>query len=519
MLLAAALSGGSVQALDSATPEEVAQLASRGFAQLALRRINAAQPGPEQDSADWAAWERERLQILFDQRRYREVVDRTSDLPQAIDAQFPCFALTLRARSLLALRQTRSARAAARELLWVHNRHADRAQLEEGRRLIVRTYLLEGLDDDAELAVRRYGQDFGTQAPQWMRLNARVMLQRGQPQSAFRLLENESSTKGRLLRSLAELEAFPDRAARIASTAAEQAQQAEEPALKRAYWMLAARAARRAGEPFDEIRYLEHALSLPHASERTLPLAEVDADQLWDRYLEVGKHIGNQEQRLIGRDEDWYFPATEALQEDPLRARVLFSVLAESGSTQQSRALAHEYLVGMLDELVNGRTLVRRMYLDSARYAEVESLPAVIRWRLIDDGLESGQVDAASRLIKGLSAPAGTNAFEWDLRRARVKIYTGDVDGGAAVLKRLLSTDAQPGEGERIDRLLEVILDLQAVRAHESALALLTSMLEKPHEAQQRRELLFWMAESAQALERHDEAAYLYLKAADSQAM
>ena len=39
-------------------------------------------------------------------------------------------------------------------------------------------------------------------------------------------------------------------------------------------------------------------------------------------------------------------------------------------------------------------------------------------------------------------------------------------------------------------------------------------MLDKPLEPQQRRELLFWMADSLQALQRYDEAAYLYLKSA-----
>jgi len=139
----------------------------------------------------------------------------------------------------------------------------------------------------------------------------------------------------------------------------------------------------------------------------------------------------------------------------------------------------------------------------------------VIRYRLIDEALESGDLSTASRLMAGLAEPPnGSDHFEWDLRRARVAIYTGDIKAGVDLLQQLLQGEQQTWDKQRVDRLLQVVFDLQTVKQHARALALFAELLGKPLGLQQRREILFWMADSLQGLERYDEAAYLYLKSA-----
>jgi len=89
-------------------------------------------------------------------------------------------------------------------------------------------------------------------------------------------------------------------------------------------------------------------------------------------------------------------------------------------------------------------------------------------------------------------------------------------------LQQLLDTGTADWSSKHADRLLQVLFDLQTVQHHREALELFGALLEKPLEAQQRREVLFWMAESLQALEQFDQAAYLYIKSAtltDLQAM
>jgi hypothetical protein len=361
----------------------------------------------------------------------------------------------------------------------------------------------------------RYRQDFGDENSQWRWLSAQVLLQAGDSESAFKLLKDDKTPRGTFLRYAAQLLMSPQQAPQVEQAAIKLAGQLEQPELQNAFWGLAAAAAKQSKQPFNQIEYLEHALSLPVDYELTHGLLEIDADELWDAYLRQGKRIGNQEQKLLGNDEDWYFPATEALVKDPLRARVMFSVLSEYGSSAERRFVAHGYLIGMLDELANGKTLVKRLYLESERYADVEDLPPVVRYRLIDAALESGDLKTASRLMAGLAAPPdSSDRFEWDLRRARVAIFTGEVDQGVELLQQLLVADDKDWDQQQVDRLLQVVFDLQTVQYHQQALALFAALLDKQLGQQQRRELLFWMADSLQVLGEYDQAAYLYLKSA-----
>ncbi len=504
-----------VLALDTGSLKELAELARAGAPQLALRRMDAEQPKPQQDLVEWTVWEQERLQILVSQDLYPLVIERVDELPESVNEHFRRLALSQKAEAQLQLGQADAARATARELLWFHNHTAQTGNSARWRRLVVRSYVLQDKNEDARLALLRYRQDFGDENPQWRWLSARVMLQTGSSESAFKLLKDDKSPQGEFLRYTAQLLMSPQQAPQVEKAAVTSAGQLEQPELQSAYWGLAAAAAKQAQQPFKQIEYLEHALSLPVDHELTHDLLEIDADQLWDAYLQEGKRIGNQEQKLLGNDDDWYFPATEALLEDPVRARVLFSVLAEYGSSAERRFVAHGYLVGMLDELAGGETLVKRLYLESERYADVEDLPPVIRYRLIDSALESGDLKTASRLMAGLAAPPdGGDRFEWDLRRARVAIFTGNVDQGVELLQQLLAPDDRDWDQQQVDRLLQVVFDLQTVQYHQQALVLFEALLDKQLDPQQRRELLFWMADSLQVLEQYDQAAYLFLKSA-----
>jgi hypothetical protein len=506
-----------VLALDTGSLKELAQLARAGAPQLALRRMDSKQPKAGQDLVEWTVWEQERLQILAGQGLHPLLIERVNHLPESVSESFLRLALSLKADAQLQLGQAGEARATLRELLWFHSDTAEPEPADSARwrRLVVRSYILEDRNEDARLALLRYRQDFGDENPQWRWLSAQVMLQAGDPESAFKLLQDDVTPQGEYLRFAAQLLMSPQRAPELEQVAVQRAKRLEQPELQAAFWGLAAAAAKRDNKPFKRIEYLEHALSLPGDHELMHGLVEIDADQLWEAYLEQGQLIGNQEQKLLGNDEDWYFPATEALDKDPLRARVLFSVLSEYGSSAERRSVAHGYLLEMFDELANGKALVKRLYLESQRYADVDDLPSVVRYRLIDEALESGQLNTASHLMAGLAEPPdGGDRFEWDLRRARVAIFTGDVDQGVELLQQLLASDERDWNQQRVDRFLQVIFDLQTIQYHRQALMLFAALLEKRLEQQQRRELLFWMADSSQVLGQYDQAAYLYLKSA-----
>ncbi len=410
----------AAQAFDVSSLNELAQLARAGAPQLALKRMNAEQPPADKDLVAWTAWEQERLQILFGQGLFEILIDRVDRIPVAVAPAFRQQALTLKADALLQLGDAARARGTLRELLWFDAADERREILARWRQLVIRSYVMEDQIEDARLALQRYRQDFGDESPQWRWLSAQVMLQAGAATAARDLLRDDDSQQGQFLHYSAELETSPDRAADIARTAAKLAGQAKTPGMQSAFWGLAAKAAARSGTMDEQIKYLEKALSLSGDAELTHGVLQLDADQLWDAYLVRGKRIGNEEQKLLGNDEDWYFPATEAVETDPLRARILFAVLAEYGTNPQRQAVAHEYLVSLLKDQSQGDALVKRLYLESDRYQDVDRLPTVIRYQLIDEALESGDLDTASRLMANLTAPASSDRFDWELRRARV---------------------------------------------------------------------------------------------------
>ncbi len=501
------------QAFDANNLNELAQLARAGAPQLALKRMDADQPAADQDLVAWVAWEQERLHILSGQHLHTDLLSRVDAIPAGVDREFLSQAMTLKADAQLELGEAAAARDTLRELLWFDGSD-DSGIRSHWRQLMIRSYVLGDRNKDARIALQRYRQDFGDDTAQWRWLGAQVMLQAGDAKAAREILKDDDSPQGQFLRYSATLQVEPGQARTIADTAAKLAEQEEFPALQSAFWGLAAHAAARAGDTRQQIIYLEKMLSLSTDAQLTHGVLDVDADQLWDAYLAMGKRIGNDEQKLLGSDEDWYFPATEAIETDPLRARILFAVLAEYGTNPQRRSVAHEYLVSLLKDMPQGDLVVRKLYLDTNRYKDVDKLPLVIRYQLIDEALESGNLDMASRLMEDLPAPAGSDRFDWELRRARIAIFTGNTDAGVKLLERLVSTDEQSWTAQRVDHLLQVVFDLQTVQQHEQALMLFTALLDKPLEPQQRRELVFWMADSLQALERYDEAAYLYLKSA-----
>jgi hypothetical protein len=515
-LLPALVATGSLAAggLDVSSLNELTRLARAGAPQLALKRMSAEQPAAAVNLVAWTAWEQERLQILSGQGLSKVLIERVDQLPEAVGPAFRRQALTLKADAQLQLGEAAAARSTLRELLWFDAADKHREMRARWRQLVIRSYVLEDRTEDARLALQRYRQDFGDESPQWRWLSAQVMFQAGAAAEVPGLLKDDNSPQGRFLHYSAELESSPAGAADIAKATAALAASEKTPEMQSAFWGIAAQAAARSGNMDRQIQYLEKALSLPGDAQITHGVLQLDADQLWDAYLARGKRIGNDEQKLLGNDEDWYFPATEAIETDPLRARILFAVLAEYGTNPQRRAVAHEYLVSLLKDQSRGDVLVRRLYLESDRYQQVDRLPTIIRYQLIDEALESGDLETASRLMADLAAPEGGDRFDWELRRARVAVFTGEINAGVKMLEQLLLSENEKWTPQLIDRFMQVVFDLQTVQRHEQALMLFTRILDKPLEPQQRRELLFWMADSLQELRRYDEAAYLYLKSA-----
>ena len=512
------LAAPSARAVSRASLQQITDLGRAGAWQLALHRMDQLQPDPQQDAADWMQWERERLYILQRERNWAGIVARVENLPAGLPNPFVRWARTREAEAQLQRRDAPAARRVLRRLLWAGDGKAgegpERRQFAQWRRMVVRSYLLDGQVGDARIALARYQQDYGEHDGGGRLLEARVALQSGHPAEAWQVLRTDGDLHARALYLLARLRdraAGADAVYRAASVLAAKAE--DQPRVQAQLWTTAALAAQQADAPRNRIRALEHALAVAPHLPSTGPFV-VSADALWRAYLSYGHALGNSRELLVGQDDRWYFAATDAIKKTPVRARALFAVLALSGSNPKRREMAHDYLASMISRLPHGGRLLSRLYLDAGRFSDPASLPTTIRYRLVDIALQRNNLELASRLMAGLSAPpTGTDPVDWQLRRARVQIRVGHGAEGARLLARILK-DGKPLDKAHRDRFVQVIFDLQTAGDHRAAIDLLKALLAGKLQTQERRELLFWMADSYNALHRYGRAGRLYLQSA-----
>ncbi|MCK4710389.1 MAG: hypothetical protein KAU21_17370, partial [Gammaproteobacteria bacterium] len=102
---------------------------------------------------------------------------------------------------------------------------------------------------------------------------------------------------------------------------------------------------------------------------------------------------------------------------------------------------------------------------------------------------------------------------DWVLRQARVLLLGGKLKKGDQKLNELIVQYTQPNK-EDTDHILQILFDLQTLHADELAIKHFRQLMSLMIEPNQRREIMFWMADSFKALEQYERAALLYLQSA-----
>lgn len=510
-MLAMAIAPGIAQ---SVTLDEVAAMARSGAPELASYLVDRNQPTWADNPLEWLNWEKVRLQLYQARRDWKALDASVNRLPADLPAPFRQWAERLQVEALLEQGKGAAARVLLRREIW-GQAEMEADQLADWRRLVIRSYLVDGNIGDAQSAMLRYRQDYGDGSDEWRLLQAQVMLRGGAPGEVPGLLEQVQGPDAHILMLLAHLRIGDQRAAAVAHAARQLTKDDKLTAAQRIQvWSLAAEAAESAHDAAGRAQALEQALRQPGAIAQLAGVFSVDADALWNAYLAYGRAAGNHEQLLVGQDQAWFDKAGEFAQRYPLRARAMYTVVALNGLDEKTRALAHLQLAQSLTAMKGGEVLLRRLYLESKRFARLDGVPETIRHRLVDIALANSQVGLAARLMRGLaSPPAGQERVEWQMRRARVAILAGEPEAGVQLMITLLDQTPQ-FEPAVLDRLLQVIFDLQTVGRHDDALRLFKALGQRPLDDQRRRELLFWMADSYREMGRHEQAAFHYLRSA-----
>jgi tetratricopeptide (TPR) repeat protein len=109
---------------------------------------------------------------------------------------------------------------------------------------------------------------------------------------------------------------------------------------------------------------------------------------------------------------------------------------------------------------------------------------------------------------------AGQSPDEWNLVRARLAIYSGDLAAGRKLLDQLIRPRKTLTD-DLADRIMQLVFDLQNMEQHEQALELFRLIQERVQSESIRREILFWIAESLKGKGEYSLAAEYFLQSAN----
>jgi len=488
------------------------RISAAGAPLLTLKMLDQAQPGIDQDLYEWILWEQERLAILARWQEWDKLLVSVEALPRDIPTQFRQQAASYKAMAFLELGQTAAAREVLREQIWQTPEY-DSANYEQWRRLIIESYIDDGRIEDARVAMLRFDQDFDSSELDWLLLRARVLIELERYQQAIRILQGRDEWQARLTAVLANFRLGRVDKAELWRQIVKRSESPELAAEERAsLWALGYFAAREMS-PVDRVVALE---SLFRSGARSpLKLFQLPVDLLWQAYIEYAELVGNRSELLLGADEDWLQLAISSSAATPVKARALFAMLMlKSESADIANRAAAGYMASFAEVDEAEHQLLENLFNRSQTFSNARNIPAGIRYQLVDLALASADIEEATRLMSGLnSVPPGSNPLDWQLRQSRVLVLGGRYEEGNRVLQNLLGNYVEPNP-QATDRILQVLFDLQAVGLHQEAIEHFDRLMQLQLEPRQRREIIFWIADSYKGLEQFEQAALLYLQSA-----
>lgn len=506
--------------------DELVSLRAPGLAYNYLQREQ-----PEYDASDpleWLLWEQRRIQLLKYMRKW-------SDIDQHIMSNIKLYFnhkiatadrnwfLTEQVRAQLELNQDEKALNRLRELMWNASSLVDSKTFAAWRRLVIQVYLQQRLTQDAQIALRRYQQDYGMLQNEdgfsWLSLQAELLIQLEHNSDAIRLLKQFDNPEAQALQLLASYKNKALSAADLLDSASMLLEGSETDTPGREnYQYLQLLAYVELGEQRKSIEWLESFMLLKHRliSPSLIRLAGLkpDANMLWQQYLGFGESVANKKGLLKGNDDAWYLLANKLAKKQPVVARSLLAVLALEAKEKHQRQLSMKQMVALLEVRQASLFIINQLFNAPKYVPSVEAMPAEVRYSLIDYNLSQGGIGAAARLMSDLQQPPKDQPqFEWNLRRARVLILSGSFSEGARLLLDMLET---PLENNQADKYLQVVFDLQAVEQFQISLTIFNRLKQLVEDPVLQRELTFWQAESYAGLKQYDQAAYLFLRSAQS---
>jgi tetratricopeptide (TPR) repeat protein len=483
------------------------ELRRQGALSLAEGLILSEQPDP--GSPQWYAWEHELWEVLGQQQRWRSLIVRLEHTLPLLSAGRARNARLLLATTFTEVGEYVSARHVLRQLLL--EAAGDPNQSIQARRILIENYLADGRVDDAYVASIRFQFEFYPDDTEWKLLRAKILLLHDEPTLAALELADLQGGQVQLLLSIARLR---EGATSPELTMGEMTQLKQETQddtqLERLRLGIIAEAARLAGDLERRVGALESLLA--HGETSLGVLGAVSIGNLLDAYGLLALEVANREHLLVGDTASWLRFAQDVSFDHGSVARAIYAHIVSS--TDDSEALVK--LVRSLAK--NGLEPIVIMFYNQNHFGSADAiLTDDVAIRMAAFSLRANRFDLAAIFNASIrSPPGGMSELEWLMRRARTEVFAGNASVGTGILVDHLRLKKEI-DSEPLDRVMQVAFDLQVIDRHDLALELFEALAAHDLTAGQRRELLFWMAESHAGEGHAAKAAELYLRSAEGQ--
>ena len=504
--------------------EEVRTIAKSGAVSLALQSIDGHQQTLDikNNLNTWLEWERERLNLYQLGQRWQVLQQRVADYEDELPDNFYFWAKQQQVDALLILKQGQQARQILQGLIWSDKLNSDNGAETQSQWLplwqkrVIKSYLVDNEINDALLAAQRYYQDYRTNDIEDRLLRARILLINKREEEVVELLMKDTKhPEGGMLYLLAQLRSKERPPRKVLQSAYRQMRgKWASKKLKYMLWAVVAESARRSNDRPSMANALEFVLAGHKNIELPSGLFDFTSDTLWDVYISYAEYLGNKAQFLIGKDQQWLNAAIKVQKKEPVKARSLFAMVILKGQNNETRLRAAKGFLNLMHKRKRGAELVMKLFLKSEYFKTIQSIPAPIRYDLVDIALSRSNIELASTLMTSIkTAPDGVDDYQWKLRRARIFVLGGKAEKGSQALKELLENNKKFTH-KQIDHFLQVVFDLQTVKEHEFAYQLFRTIFPKIDDVVLQREIYYWMADSRKAQEDYAAAAQLYLRSA-----
>lgn len=497
---------------DSNVLETSKKLLRSGALQLALAHLKQNQPSLLSISA-FQAWAEQKWSVFILLEDWQAL---KQDIPKSLRSfKGPKqFSISYQARAMIALGEFDKARRLLQPALIAQDMPL-RVQ-KEIRAQLIALYQAQGDFTNAKIEAVRFHDSFKPQQTSWFITRAVIEYLSGDAQAASKLLAASAVIESKLLQTLFRFESNKIDYSQANSLISKQLKRkritAQERKLAYGIQIKIARS-EEASVLAQRLAAFEHYFVIDQVDLHP-EVVNYNSDEFINAYLALSKAIVNQVKLEPGRSGLKFTLAQQRHESDAIiESRAIYiDVLLADKNTPLFNAAKNKLVDGIIDEkefkllaLLFGKKNVLSDFTDINSAASV---------KILNYALEEGDADLISAIAPHLKqAPENVSEQGWLLQKARIDVFAGRFDKGAEkIIKWLSNSDLLTGEA--VDRVLQPIFDLQAVLQDELSLSLLDKVSAQTNSARHKREILFWKAQSYEAMEDRIIAAQYYLRSA-----